>query len=387
MSEVANLNHHEVGGDAGFSFDEIESITTHKEQVKEAEDGGAWNKVEQLEKKVEKLAKKEEPKQEAKAEEEKSAEASASGSEEKEEAKPLTQKEIKKILAKNGEESQELPSNLMFNHKVDGKEMEVSLQDLLNNFSGKESWDKRFQQLDVEKKAYQAERQMIEKYIDEFGAKVQNNDAMGAIEYLAQFAGVNPLEFRRMVRESLTPQVQKFMEMDESQRKLFTQGEELDFLKHQRESEIQKKAVEESHAALESQVVEFQKIRGMDEEALVKLHDDIKASFKGEVTLELMGQVLDMEARYNKAEGILNKVDKSLLEVDGNLELLVNVIKENPTFSDEDLAEIISEAMEKPLKQASKNVSKKAGNSKPENKKEEPAKGTKIDRLLLFDDL
>lgn len=401
MSEMKDVTHHEVGGESVFSFDEVESVVNHKNQVlEEAEDGGAWQKVEQLSDSVEKLVKHAEKK--AKIDEKKSANTGEkenaadfdptklSGEAEEAQAKE-EQKEIKKILARLGEENQEISPDLTFKHKVDGQEIDVNIQELLNNFSGKQAWDKRFQNLDAERKAFLSERKMIEDYVSEFSNKIKNNDALGAMEYLAQFAGVNPLEFRKSVRESLEPQIKKFIEMDEGQRKLFNQSEELDFLRRQRESDIQKQTQEQSRRQLEGQVSEFQKTRGLNEEALVQLHDDIKKTYDGEITLELMGNVLDAEARFVRADSILDTVDKSLKEVNENIDMIVKVIKEYPEFSDEDLVDIVKETFANPLKQASKAVSKKAQQGKQESKDKPVATSTaqsKMDKMLLqFDDL
>lgn len=406
-TEMNNVTHYEVGGESRFSFDEVESIVSHKNQViAEAETGGPWQQVEKLADSVEKLVKNVEKKDKvsAKVSADKSEKENAadydSGKLEEVVASPEEQKNkeenetkiFKKITAKLGEIDQELSPDLLVKHKVDGQEIDIKLQELLNNYSGKQAWDKRFQQLDAEKKAYMAERQMIEQYITEFGNKVKNNDSIGAIEYLAQFAGVNQLEFRRMVRDSLTPQIQKFLEMDESQRKLFTQSEELDFLKKQRESESQRMVEEQSRRQLENQVVEFQKARSLSEEDLVKLHDDIRQSYDGEITLDIMANVLDAEARYVRADKVLSSVDSSLKEVDQNINLLVKVMKDNPEFSDEDLIDIVKETWSSPLKQASKAVSKKASQGKQEPKQNLPKPSStaqsKMDKFLLqFDDL
>ena len=55
-------------------------------------------------------------------------------------------------MAKQGEEDLELAANTLFKQKIDGEEVDVDLQELLNNYSGKISYDKKFQELSDQKK-------------------------------------------------------------------------------------------------------------------------------------------------------------------------------------------------------------------------------------------
>ena len=99
-----------------------------------------------------------EVKKEIKGEEDESTlEAKSDGEEKSEEeiiaeAKEAKEEEIKKLIAKYGEENLEMPANAIFKHKVDGEEVDVELQELLNNYSGKVSYDKKFQEFSTEKK-------------------------------------------------------------------------------------------------------------------------------------------------------------------------------------------------------------------------------------------
>ena len=125
MSEEATNNVQEIQQDVDLapeanetaqtlSFDELDQLTdgrSEKELLSEAkkETKGEENKSSAKEKSSGKKA-----------------EAIAEEAEKKEE-------EIKKLIAKYGEENLEMPANAIFKHKVDGEEIDVELQELLNN--------------------------------------------------------------------------------------------------------------------------------------------------------------------------------------------------------------------------------------------------------------
>ena len=117
-----------------------------------------------------------EAKKEIKGKENKSEVKAESNREEKEviaEAAEKKEEEIKKLIAKYGEENLEMPANAIFKHKIDGEEVDVELQELLNNYSGKVSYDKKFQEFSSERKYFEEERndynqqiENINKYIN-----------------------------------------------------------------------------------------------------------------------------------------------------------------------------------------------------------------------------
>jgi hypothetical protein len=155
------------GNQTEYNFDEVEKLTDDTDEVKE----------------LEKQSKKEEPKTANDSQKtlddavkqktaEKKMEKDDEGIEEKVENKEREEteqkSEVKKITAKNGEDNLEIPANITIPHKVDGEEVEIPLQELLNNYSGKQAWDKRFSELDVERKEYQKERDIVERYVEDF---------------------------------------------------------------------------------------------------------------------------------------------------------------------------------------------------------------------------
>ena len=183
--------HEDVGALDFNELDELTSTTTGEEILSEAKNQskGKENKSE--------------PKEESSGEE-------IEASEEK------AQEEIKKLNAKYGEENLEIAANAVFKHKVDGEEVDVELQELLNNYSGKISYDKKFQEFSSQKKEFETEVQdynkqieNINNYINGFAEKMKNKDALGALSYFAEFSGMKPHEFQRELLSQIAPEVER----------------------------------------------------------------------------------------------------------------------------------------------------------------------------------
>jgi hypothetical protein len=72
----------------------------------------------------------------------------------------------KPYRVKLGDKDVDLPADTKLQVTVDGKPAEVSLSDLASEFAGKTNWGKKYQELDTERKTFQAERQDLQTGVD-----------------------------------------------------------------------------------------------------------------------------------------------------------------------------------------------------------------------------
>ena len=56
----------------------------------------------------------------------------------------------------------------MFTHKVDGQDVNVDLQELLNNYSGKVSYDQKFQELAEQRKIAEQDYAEYNEFVDQY---------------------------------------------------------------------------------------------------------------------------------------------------------------------------------------------------------------------------
>ncbi len=299
--------------------------------------------------------------------------------------------EIKKLIAKYGDEEMEIAANSIFRHKVDGEEVDVELQELLNNYSGKVSYDKKFQEFSSEKKEFEGYRddydtqiQQINSYINNFADKLKQNDALGALEYFAQFSGMKPHEFRRELLNQLTPEIQRRNGLSSEQ----LQAEELqaqnEYLQQQQESAQQRSQEQQALQELELEIANVQEAHGISDEAFRDAYDElVDSEYEGDITPQAVAEYFKHSEAFSRADDVLNSINPSLADQDQVVESLQQVIVENPSFDNDDLKEIVEEVYSDILKKTSKTVSKKA----VEPKKQETKISKKQESYVDWDDL
>ena len=339
----------EAHEDAGaLSFDELDSLTDGRTEENLLNEASKETKAEAKENKSE-------PKAE-------------SDSEEIEASEEEAQEEIKKLIAKYGEDELEIAANAIFKHKVDGEEVDVELQELLNNYSGKVSYDKKFQEFSSQKKdfdeyknKYDNDIQQINSYINDFAQKFRQNDALGALEYFAEFAGMKPYEFRRELLNQLVPEMERRSVMTEDQIKAEELAFQNEYLMRQHESAQKQSQEQQALRELENEIVRVQEAHGISDEDFEKAYNELmEIDYDGEINPATVAEYHMHSTAYSKADEILNGIDPLLAEQDPVVESLQKVIVENPDFDDNDLIEIVQTVYSDFKKDASKSVSKKA---------------------------
>jgi hypothetical protein len=264
----------------------------------------------------------------------------------------------KKIPYALGDQNLEIDPEIKLRHKVDGKEVEWTLQELLNDKAGHEGHDKRFQKLAAKEKEFSRQKEIVEKYIEGFQEVAKKGDALGAMEYLAQLAGISPVEFKKSLRNQIMPDAQKWLEMSEEQRRVKELEDEVNHNRQQRESESQKVAAQKAQGELDKQLRSAQETYGFSDSDLLEAHDQLAAHYKPEqITLQLMTDFMKEHNAVSKAEKLLSQVDTELVNNEKVLDSVADMILK-ARHSDEELLEFISGAYaKKPAKKRAESKS------------------------------
>ncbi len=267
----------------------------------------------------------------------------------KEVVEPITAKEL---VAQYGGKEYKLPADSKFTHKADGKDVEISLQELLNDHSGKTSWDKKYSELDKERQSYKKELDQVNKYLNEFASKAKT-DRIGAFEYLAEAAGMDPLEFRRAIRKDLLSANKNYLEMDDNTRNAFELKEENDYFRSRRELETKKRTDEQAHKEFDARIQSTKQSHGISDDRLQELVTDLKQY--GGLDNPSLDDVVNLHVAYNRQDraiDILRRTDPELLKDDNKISTLESLISGNSKLSDEDLLNYSSKLWGKSTKPA-----------------------------------
>jgi hypothetical protein len=139
-------------------------------------------------------------------------------------------RDSKKLRMRMGEELFNVDSDASFKVKVDGKNEDVPLQELINNYSGKTAWDKKFTEIGKEKKYLETEKAQVSKQSEELKKHVhaalaplksKDGNPMDSLLYLVEMSGEDPYNAYRRIMESNLEELGKLMDMGDVERELY----------------------------------------------------------------------------------------------------------------------------------------------------------------------
>lgn len=316
-------------------------------------------------------------------EEKKEEEAKEEESEDKQEESKESEEESieekpegKKLTGKLGDEKFELDTDMEIGVKVDGKRTTATIQDLINNYSGKIAFDKKFTEVDQIRQEAEAKFGEAEQAVEQFERAKQKisddlieivtaldnaeGDPLQGVYKLLAFANRNPLEFEQRVFSQLQEQFENFQDMDETERRLYWREKELEYYKQQTQSSREDRANTETRTRQLQAIDYMRETAGVSKEAFTQAHGEIAAYYKqegidlSEMTAEEVVEHAVMTPFYDQADEIID-VYKDIIPRD-NLENVYEAVAAGLVegLSQEEVKEIIEEDYGNPDQKAVK---------------------------------
>lgn len=259
--------------------------------------------------------------------------------------------EIKLITGTHGKDAVEIKPDTIFKHVIDGKEVEVTQQELLNDFSGRKSWNGKFSELGEEKKAYNIEKQQYTQEKDQlvgqvnaFADAVEKSDAIGALESLANLANVPPVELRKHFISLMEDQAKAYVKLSPEEQKALDNQVEVKYANDRSQHLESQLASQNETANLTNQIQNLQTKYGIDDAKLIELHDELKDK-SDNLSIEALEESMSLHTSQGKASDILSKVDPSLSANKGYIQSVSDFMKQNPDLSEEEVLESIKDAL------------------------------------------
>lgn len=378
------------------SFDELEAATSNKtpEELLQQSSKAVEKRNREMERSKERAAKMRETGEIDTSKTEARTTKNASEKQPQEAAQELSEdaetdmaEELKMLKAARGDTEYELPEDAELTVKIDGEEVKVPISELRNNYSGKTAWDKKFTELDQERKEYLEDRRLVERYVGEFRELAQSENKVAALEYLAQLSGQNPIEFRRELESQMFEKFQQMQGLSESEIKAMQLQEENEFLQRQRESDARRVSESQARQEAEAKLMDLQEAHNLTNDDIANLYDQVLQGSNEPLSDEQILQAMDQVALNNRAtqgaEYLLGQVNKDLVD-DSNVQAVTELIMENPTWTEEDFIDVIRDAMGT---EEAKKVSKKAKQAAKPAEKKQVKQQKSYDAPASFDDL
>ena len=135
-----------------------------------------------------------------------------------------------KLRMKMGDDTYNVTSDATFKVKVDGKVEEVPVQELINNYSGKTAWDKKFTEIGKEKKTLEFEKAKVVEQTNTLRnhvakalepLKQKDGNPLDSLLYLVEMSGEDPYNAYRRIMEANLEELGSLMDMGETERELY----------------------------------------------------------------------------------------------------------------------------------------------------------------------
>lgn len=349
------------GGNGVTSFDELEALANLKTSP---------------EPKKEKQAKEETKKDlKDKENEEKTKEAKET---EKVSTKPLSkegadkdpQTKPKSYKVKSGDSELDLLGDAELTVTIDGKPAKTTVQELLNNYSGKTAWDKKFSELDKDRKAYQKDKEVIQKTLDTFhDLAVNKKNPQDAINFLGEIVGADMNKFWDDFTAEMLPHFEKMSQMTPEEREKIQLQQKLE--RYQKTEALSKQKAEQAKAytEMETRVKGLQEKLGIDQQTFYKYYEDLRQTGKikeEDLTPELVAEYYEEVTSRGNLETLMTSISPDLDPTlkEQAIDDLRELMEKHPGLSDKDLQEI---AVEVWGNKAAKNLSRKLKKTAPAN--------------------
>ena len=284
----------------------------------------------------------------------------------------------------SGEQREEQAEESLIEVKVDGEIQKVPLQELKNNYAGKVAYDKKFSEIDRERKEVVAERDSLQgditainEYVNELGNKMRNASMLEGLYEIASLNNIGPHQVKKAIIAELMPEINRMADLSPDQLDFEYQRQELEYNKELQQKEyetMQARQAEESRNQQLNSLIDSSGI-SMDEYREANSFLSARQQELGEeVTPELTIQYAQFAKAEGRAADILNGFNDGKHAQDEDvMNGVIDIALQYPEFSDEDIIEVISEAFEGAkndvVEQKIEKVTK-SNQSKPKKKEE-----------------
>lgn len=274
-------------------------------------------------------------------------------SEEQAEIKQEIEEELKMIKALRGDSEHEIPEDAIFKQKVNGVEEEIALRDLLNDYSGKTDWNKKYSELGQKSQDFKKSEFEFNNRVNTFVQKAAESK-VDALAYLAETAGADPVEFIREFKQGLIPELEQYMGMSQSEKEAYDYKQELDILRKSQETRDQNVQRTQEFEEMEAQTLKQIEDLGIENHEFAAAYNRLVES--GSVDASSIGpnevaQWIGLENRVSTVDDALSAIDSSLAEDVALIEDLVKTSLEGG-LDEQATLEVINELYGQPSEEA-----------------------------------
>lgn len=247
------------------------------------------------------------------------------------------------------------------------------LEDLKSGISGAKASAKRFSELDSEKKAFYAEKQQIEGYVNQFADATKDGNILGGLTYFAEFANIPPYLLKEQLIASLRPEIEKRNLMSQEEINNVRLKEENEYLTQKNESDHKKweeeqarLKAEQAEQDLQNQINSIRETHKVTDEEWDQVLDELDKELPPEmetIPLQAMQERIIQKRQDEATNTRLNTLVEPVRDQvnDTFVSELRQLIVSHPELSDQDIQTVIKDSIKKASEaELQKNLEKKS---------------------------
>ena len=261
------------------------------------------------------------------------------------------------------------------------------------------AYDKKFSEIDRERKEVVAERDSLQgditainEYVNELGNKMRNASMLEGLYEIASLNNIGPHQVKKAIIAELMPEINRMADLSPDQLDFEYQRQELEYNKELQQKEYEMMQARQAEESRNQQLNSLINSSGISMDEYREANSFLSAR-QQELGEEVTPELTIQYAQFAKAEGravdILNGFNDGKHAQDEDvMNGVIDIALQYPEFSDEDIIEVISEAFEGAKKDVvEQKIEKvtKSNQSKPKKKEEVTQEDNGYD--LDWDDL
>lgn len=258
-----------------------------------------------------------------------------------EDKKPEQPKQKKTIKAKLNESEFDYDPDAKISVKVNGEDQEVALQEILNNYSGKTDWTKKYTELDKEKKGFAKDREEFIGVVKQFGQKINGENIMEGIDFLVDQIGMSRYDVEKKLFAHYLNQFNELQNLSEAEQRAYWINKENEYLKSVSQSSAEKIKQEQTRRDSELKIQQLRETHGISKEDYESAFIELEKLGFNQAPPEKAIEYLTLKPSYDKAGATLEKINPKLLENDGLITEVANIYREFPNTSEQEIMQAL----------------------------------------------
>ena len=329
----------EVAGNA--TFDDFDRMESAREDFKEAK------VIKDVDGEHEKVAAKKEPKEERK-------DVVDNKKEEKKEAAEAQRKMMKLLDA---DKELEVPEDAMVQVKINGKYESVKLSDLGKDFSGKTDWNKKYTDLDKERRLFVKGRSQVESMVMKFNELAKSDDIFAPLTYLIDTGKGDSYAYIERMRNHFQREFEESMNLSDAEKTALSYKRKLDFLESKSKSQEIQGQQENVKRQDQARIEKLLSDHKIDDNEFERVSEQLKKNtnqdWKPENVVEYMTKYVPAS---HVEQAVLQKFSDKIEITDKIKDQVWDIALANPEFSPDDIIEILEPFLKSQNKKSKSSV-------------------------------